>query len=401
MRSIVAVTNEMDDAENAVADLLRQIEEKGPLGRNSLGMVYCDVEVSHEDLVAALQEKFSFDVVGCTSIATFDTENGAQIISIVLVVLTGDDVEFSSAVTGALTAENLRPELEAAYQKAASPLSDPAKLIFLIPPFIDAIPLDDYVDILSELSGDTPVFGGLPSSSIADGDILMYASGRPCNDRAAIVLAGGGIRPVFSVQNVLSAYAEQKHVVTKANRNVIYTVDDMPFTDYLRSVGMSVDELIAQGDLAVYVSTPLKVNLSKNNYNDGIPVVRTIKTLNPSDGSGVLFGAISEKSAVSIATIKRQDIQDSCNMAIKEIGEKIAAAGDGYAYTTLLCVSCGGRYMVMADDKDIEGRIIVKNLPKGLTLSGFYAYGEICPTAFRDGKAVNRIHNESIAMCAL
>jgi hypothetical protein len=391
----------MDDAENAVADLLRQIEEKGPLGKNSLGMVYCDVEVSHEDLIAALQEKFPFDVVGCTSIATFDTENGAQIISIVLVVLTGDDVEFSSAVTGVLTAENLRPELEAAYQKAASPLSDPSKLIFLIPPFMDAIPLDDYVDILSELSGDTPVFGGLPSSNVADGDILMYASGRPCNDRAAIVLVGGGIRPVFSVQNVLSAYTEQKYIVTKANRNIIYTVDDMPFTDYLRSVGMSVDELIAQGDLAVYVSTPLRVNLSKNNYNDGIPVVRTIKTLNPLDGSGVLFGAISEKSAVSIAALKRQDIQGSCNMAIKEIGEKIAAAGDGYTYTTLLCVSCGGRYMVMADDKDIEGRIIVENLPKGLTLSGFYAYGEICPTAFRDGKAVNRIHNESIVMCAL
>ena len=187
--------------------------------------------------------------------------------------------------------------------------------------------------------------------------------------------------------------------MTKADRNVIYTVDDMPFVDYLRSVGMSVDELIAQGDLAVYVSTPLKVNLSKNDYSDGIPVVRTIKTLNPSDGSGVLFGAISEKSAVSIATMKRQDIQESCKTAIEEIREKIAAAGDDY--TTLLCVSCGGRYMVMADDKDVEGRIIVENLPKGLTLAGFYAYGEICPTAIRNGKAVNRIHNESIVMCAL
>jgi hypothetical protein len=391
----------MDDAEKAVCDLLRQIEEKGPLGKNSLGMVYCDVEVNHEDFIATLQKKLPFDVVGCTSIATFDTENGAQIISIVLVVMTADDVTFSTTVTDVLTPENLRSELEAAYKKASSNLGGASKLIFLVPPFVDSIPLDDYVEILSEVSGDVPVFGGLPSSNIADGDILMYASGRPCNDRAAVVLAGGNIRPVFSVQNLLSTYTEQKRVVTKADKNVIYTVDNMTFVDYLRSMSISVDELMAQGDLAVYVSTPLKVNLSKNNYNDGIPIVRVIKALNPSDGSGILFGAISEKSAVSIATMKRQDIQDSCKMAMKDIHDKIAAEGGDYTYTTLLCVSCGGRYMVMADDKDIEGNIIVENLPEGLTLSGFYAYGEICPTAIRDGKAVNRIHNESIVMCAL
>jgi hypothetical protein len=175
----------------------------------------------------------------------------------------------------------------------------------------------------------------------------------------------------------------------------------MTFLEYLKAVGLSVDELIAQGDLASYVSTPLKVHLYKNDYNDGIPVVRTIQKLNSSDGSGRLFGAISEKSTLSIATMKRQDIQDSCKMAINEILEKIGENEGDYVYTTLFCISCAGRYMVMADDKEIEGDILVEKLPGGLTLSGFYAYGEICPTAVRDGKAVNRVHNESIVICAL
>jgi hypothetical protein len=400
MRSIVAVTNEMDDTEKAVDDLLRQIEEKGPLSKNTIGMLYCDVDVDDEQFVSALSAKFPFDLVGCNSLATFDTENGARIMSIVLMVLTADDVNFSSALTGVLTAENLRSELEAAYKKASSGLGGPSKLILLVPPYTDAFPLDDCVDILSGLSGDVPVFGGLPSSNVADEVISMYAGGRVYTDRAAVVLVGGNVRPVFSVQNVLSAYSEQKSVVTKADKNVIYTVNDMTFTEYLKSVGLAVDELIAQGDLAVYVSTPIKVHMSKSDYSDGIPVVRTIKSLSPEDGSGVLFGAVPEKSAVSIATMKRQDIQDSCKMAIKEIRDKIAVGSGNYTYTTLLCISCGGRYMVMADDKDAEGDIIVENLPKGLSLAGFYAYGEICPTAFRDGKAVNRVHNESIVMCA-
>ncbi|MDR1648868.1 MAG: FIST C-terminal domain-containing protein [Synergistaceae bacterium] len=400
MRSIVAITNEMDDAEKAAQELLSQVDAKGPLGKNGCAFVYCDVEMNHGPFVAALQEKLPFDLVGSTSIATFDTENGSQILSAMLVILTADDAEFSVVLTDALTADNLRGELETAYRKAASAVKE-GKLLFLVPPFLDIAPLDEYVDTLSSLSGDIPIFGGLPSSSVADGDILMYANGRAYADRAAIVLAGGNIRPLFSAQSILSSFSEQKQMITKADRNIIYKVEDMTFVDYLKSIDLPADELIAQGDLAVYVSTPLRVYLHKDDYDDGIPVVRTIQRLNPEDGSGLLFGAISEKSVISMATMKRQDIQYSCKMAVSEILEKINASDKDYTYTTLLCISCGGRYMVMADDKDIEGNILVENLPKNMTLSGFYAFGEICPTAVRDGKSVNRVHNESIIMCAL
>ncbi|MDR3230231.1 MAG: FIST C-terminal domain-containing protein [Synergistaceae bacterium] len=402
MRSIVAVTDEMDNAEAAVQELWDRIVENGPLGKNCCGFVYCDVEMPHEEFTAALKKKLPFEVVGCTSIANFDAKNGAQILSAVLVVLTGDDVRFGVALTDTLTPENLRQELSAACEKTRTAVGEPGKLLFLVPPFNDVVPLDEYVDTLSELTGGIPVFGGLPSSNVADGDILMYADGRVFTDRAAIVLVGGNVRPIFSVQNVLSDLSEQKHVISKAEKNVVYTVEEMTFTDYLRQAGLPVDDLIAQGDLAVYVSTPLKVNMSQDNDQDKVPIVRTIKTLSLADGSGVLFGAISENSVVSIVTMKRQDIQESCRMAVKEIQDKIEAArGDGYTYSTLLCVSCGGRYMVMGDDKDIEGNILVENLPSGMTLSGFYAYGEICPTIYENGTALNRVHNESIVMCAL
>jgi small ligand-binding sensory domain FIST len=100
--------------------------------------------------------------------------------------------------------------------------------------------------------------------------------------------------------------------------------------------------------------------------------------------------------------MKRNDIQESAKALIDDIKNKIdQAAGDGYRYSTLFCVSCGGRYMVMGDDKDLEGDILKRNLPEGLEFAGFYAYGEICPTAVTDGKALNRVHNESIVICAL
>jgi hypothetical protein len=392
----------MDDAEAAVGELLDQLSAQGPFGKNSCGIVYCDVEMAHEAFMRAIKEKLPFEVIGCTSIANFDTQNGVQIFSAVLVVLTGDDVSFGTALTETLEPQNLSSELEAAYKRAESSLGGRGKMMFLMPPFESDVPLDEYVKLLSQFSGDTPIFGGLPSSNMADGDILMYADGRVFEDRAAIILIGGNVRPLFSVQNFLSAVSEQKHIVTKAEMNIVRTVEDMTFVDYLRHVGLPVDELIEQGDLAVYVSTPLKVYMGVADERDKIPVARTIKTLNPGDGSGVMFGEISENSAISIVTMKRQDIIDSCRVAINDITEKMrAASGDGYKYETLLCVSCGGRYMVMGDDKDVEGEIIKENLPPGVSLSGFYAYGEICPTVVEGGRALNRIHNESIVMCAL
>jgi hypothetical protein len=389
----------MDDAQEAVRELMAQLEEKGPLGKNSCGLVFCDVEMSQGEFITALKEALPFEIVGNTTIATFDTQNGAQILSAVLVVLTGDDVQFGVACTESLTLENLRSELEKAWSKAKTAAGE-GKLLFLLPPFTDLVPADEYVSILSGLSGDIPIIGGVPSANIADGDILTYAGGQVFSDRAAIVLVGGNIQPVFSVQNVLSPLSEQKNTVTNAEGNIIRTVGDMTFVEYLRHIGLPVDDLIAQGDLAVYVSTPLKVYMGIHDTRDKIPVARTIVRLNPEDGSGVLFGAISENSAVSIVTMKRQDIQDSCRMAVQDIQEKIRAKGEGYTYSTLFCVSCGGRYMVMGDDKEIEGNILVENLPAGLTLSGFYAYGEICPTIFENGRGLNRLHNESIVMCA-
>ena len=402
MRSIVAVTNEIDDVQAAVAELQDQIMAQGGAGKNSCGIVYCDVEMPHEDFMRAIKEKLPFEVIGCTTIASFDTNNGATILSAVLILLTGDDVKFGVSLTGPLTSENLRKELETACKAAEDVLGEHGKLMFLMPPYENTVPLDEYVNILSEFSGNLPIFGGLPSSSVADGEIFMYADGRVFGDRAAILLIGGDVRPVFSVQNFLSELSEQKYIVTSAEKNIVRKVGDMTFVDFLKHLGLPADDLIAHGDMTVYASTPLKVYMSMKDERDKIPIARTIKELNPEDGSGVLFGEISEKSAVTIVTMKRKDIVNSCKAAMAEITEKInAASGDDYKYSTLFCVSCGGRYLVMGDDKDTEGDVITKQLPQGISLSGFYAYGEICPTLIENGKALNRVHNESIVMCAM
>ena len=86
-------------------------------------------------------------------------------------------------------------------------------------------------------------------------------------------------------------------------------------------------------------------------------------------------------------------------MALSTMDE--GAAQSGYAYSTILCISCCGRSMILSGDADAEGRILTDKLPPGLTLTGAYCLGEICPTLYKDGHATNRFHNCSITFCML
>jgi hypothetical protein len=73
----------------------------------------------------------------------------------------------------------------------------------------------------------------------------------------------------------------------------------------------------------------------------------------------------------------------------------------GYVYSTIFCISCCGRAMILGADSGAEGDIIAEFMPAGLNLAGAYCMGEICPARYRDGDASNRFHNCSITFCML
>ena len=60
MRSIVAMTSEMDDAQVAVGELMDQIAARGGVGKNSFGIVYCDIEMARHDFIKTIKEKLPF-----------------------------------------------------------------------------------------------------------------------------------------------------------------------------------------------------------------------------------------------------------------------------------------------------------------------------------------------------
>ncbi|MDR2528695.1 MAG: FIST C-terminal domain-containing protein [Synergistaceae bacterium] len=397
MKSTLAVSYELDNVRKAANELASQV--RLPLAGNSCGLLFFDVATDAGALAAALEKKLSIPVVGCSTLATLDSKKGFQNFNVSLVVMTGDDVRFACALSG--PAGDAVERLGAAYGEAALKLEDPPKLILAFFPNDTAFLLDDCADALSELSGDAPVFGGIPGYCVDSGESRVVLSGRTYSDRALLILLGGALRPAFSVKNVLKSLGEHKRPVTSAKDNVVYKVGDVSFVDHMRQSGIAVDKIAASLGSLPFLPTPLLLETRQDENDDGFPLVRTLCALNLEEGSGTSIGRIPQGADLSIVSLNSRDVELSCRLALRDLAQQVQVGeSEGYVYSTSLAVSCQGRYMLLAGDRELEGRCVVELVPAGLNFSGFYGYGELCPTSVSGGRAMNRAHNLSVVFCA-
>jgi small ligand-binding sensory domain FIST len=118
------------------------------------------------------------------------------------------------------------------------------------------------------------------------------------------------------------------------------------------------------------------------------------------DGSGAFFGDVPTGTMANICLVNKEDIAAACRESMNALLEEMKTAGD-YQYSTIFCISCCGRAMILGGDSDAEGRIIAGLLPDAISLAGAYCLGEICPALHKDGEVSNRFHNCSITFCMI
>jgi hypothetical protein len=76
-----------------------------------------------------------------------------------------------------------------------------------------------------------------------------------------------------------------------------------------------------------------------------------------------------------------------------------------YEYSLILVSTCNARHLLMGTTKHLEAEIVLQKLSElgqGISAMGLYAFGEMCPTmSSEEGRAKNRFHNISFALCAI
>ncbi|AEF81928.1 FIST signal transduction protein [Leadbettera azotonutricia] len=396
MLSATAISYELDDSEAAARELAASIKEKLSLKKNSLGILFCDADCDGAALSAELEKLLGITVGGMTTLAELEN-SGCLDGALVLIVLTADDCFFSPAVSTSLIGNNYEEKMVAAYEASAHGVSgfgEKPAFIFAFCPSGMSFSGDKYPDVLSKAAPNVPIIGGVSSDDYDYKRARVFLSGKAYLDSLVLISVWGRAKPIFSLRHVTSRFAERIRRVVRAEGNKVFTVGDETFVKYLEGFGLKTN---VPDILLAFNSYPMMLT---REGGDEIPLMRHISALDPKDGSGTFLGDVPAGSLANICLVSKKDVMAACRESMEALLEETQKQGD-YQYSTIFCISCCGRAMILGSDSDAEGQILSELLPKNLNLAGAYCLGEICPARYKDGEAANRFHNCSITFCAI
>jgi len=395
MKSVTAFTSELDNATKAAGQLAESIGERLVLMKNSIGILLCDADMDGAAVTEELHSLLGIEVAGMTTLGILN-EDGYHEAAAVFTVLTADDCDFFTTASASLAESDFEQRIVESARFVTPENPDGMNgLFFAFCP--NGLPFsgDMYPDMLSKANSGVPVIGGVASDDYDFTRARVFLSGKEYRD--SLILAGvwGNIKPIFSMKHVTSRFAERIRRVTDAEGNHVRKVGDETFIEYLENFGLKTD---VPDPVLAFTAYPMM--LTQGDTDDEVPLMRHIAGLNHEDGSGTFFGDVPVGTLANICLINKNDITAACRESMDAILQE-SAEHPGYEYSTLFCMSCCGRAMILGSDSNAEGLVLTEMRPDSLTLAGAYCLGEVCPTRYKDGVVVNRFHNCSITFCMI
>ncbi|MDL2228723.1 FIST C-terminal domain-containing protein [Treponema sp. OttesenSCG-928-L16] len=385
-RSFSAYTNEVDDVDRAVSEILEQLDLDGKLLKNTIGILSCFTDYLGSGVAEALQERLPFDIIGNTTIANASSgEIGETMLC--LLVITSDSLDFTAGISDPVLEED--PGLvRRAYEKASAGKSASPAFILSFAPLLFNVSGDFFVEAMDQASGGLPNFGTLAVDHNADyHESYVILNGKAWRDRYAFLLVYGDIKPDFYLGTISDEKVfQEKGAITASQGNQLQSVNGKSVTDFLLSLGLAQNE---DGSIAGINSFPIIVD-----YNDGTePAVRAMFALTP-DGSAVCGGRVPVGAKITIGRFDPQEIIATSSGALDRALQK-------RGYSVILMYSCVGRYFTLDLNQLAELEMTVSRM-KGRNTSYMLSYsgGEICPVYNKDGSLTNRSHNNTFVICA-
>ncbi|KAF0130612.1 MAG: hypothetical protein FD155_1422 [Bacteroidetes bacterium] len=155
--------------------------------------------------------------------------------------------------------------------------------------------------------------------------------------------------------------------VTRSEKNILYELDGQPALElYKKYLGAHAANLPSSALLF-----PLSLQLEQSDTS----VVRTILSINETDGSMVFAGDIPQGSYVRLMKASFDRLIDGANDAAEMSTLSLRNSQPDLA----ILISCVGRKLVLKQRVEEELEAIREVTGQTTTLTGFYSYGEICP----------------------
>ena len=402
MKSQVFTTYELDNIDVAVKELINNINKDFSLLKNTCGMLFCPADMEVESFLTQFKKHFPHDILGCTSIAPFDSNFGLNQIGISLLLLTADDCEFSFVISDEITKTSVKTQIEKTCLSLLEKSPSAPKHIYAVLPYDSDIIADEYINVFNKSLKNIPVFGGVSSALTGDDyKKLVFYNNKVATNKFVLLAISGNIFPVFSVQNVTAtSCVERKRKVTKSCNNIIYKIGDKTFLEYLKDIGMPVETLAKLDAATAFMANPILLENVNINGCENFSFVRTLMEIDFEHGSGKATGFIPENATISISSLKRDEITQGAVLGMQSILKQMKTkAPEGYKFSTLLPVSCLCRFWLISPGIETEIAHLKENLSDEMVFAGFYGYGEIAPLC-RKTNCTQFSHNESLVLCA-
>jgi hypothetical protein len=384
IQSITAYTTEIDDVERAVEEVKSQILPDEQLKKNTVGIIACHYEFALSGVAKALCESLPFPVLGAITSAQA-VPSVSDTLFLTLMVLTSDDVEFVAARTPSLRGEPGKT-IAQTYAEAASARPERPALILAYAPFMLENSGDEYVNVLTDVSGGAPCFGTLAVDDTSDfSNCFMIYNGEHSNDQMALLLLYGDVRPKFFIATISpNKILEKSALVTKSAGHILMEVNDRPVVKYFEDLGLT------KASETAYAMTSLPFMLD---YGDGTPQVSKVFVGLTPEGYAICAGVMPEGATLYIGVFDKEDVLLTTAGAVAE------ALANAPGASGLLIYSCISRSMSLGADQLLELDLVKEKITDRLPFMMAYSGGEICPTQISDAKAVNRFHNNAFIAC--
>jgi hypothetical protein len=382
IRILTAHTYEIDDADQAIAEVMAQLSLEENLQAHSVGILACHYEFVYSGTVRALCAALPFPVVGAiTSAQAVPGQHGGLLLT--LMVLTSQDVTFQTALTESLLGAP-SAALEQAYREAVGTGPRPA-LMLSYAAFLLQNSGDEYVAALSAVSGGVPCFGTLAvdDTSTFDNAYMIY-NGEHYRDRMGLILLYGPLSPQFYIATISDDKIITKPArITASQGHVLKEVDGVPLVRFFESYNLTkaIETRYAMS------SVPIMLD-----YGDGTPLVSKVFIRLNDENHGICAGAMPEGATLYLGVFDKRDVVLTSRGTLEEA---LAALPDA---SGALIYSCVSRYMTLGADSDAELKIARELLGDKLPMMMAYSGGEICPTPGAAG-LVNRFHNNAFVLC--
>lgn len=383
IKSITAITGEIDDFELSVREIHDQLKLEESLMKNTVGILACHYEFVLSGAAKAVCDSLPFDVIGnCTTAQAVAAGSGALVLTIM--VLTSDDVSFKAMLTEPLTGD-FQGAIESGYRFAADALPSKPSLIFVTAPFMYENSGDSYVDVLSDISGGIPCFGTLGVDDTPDlRECASIFNGIQYYDRMAMLLLCGEVNPRFFIATISNdKILSQAALITASEGHLLKEVNGKPLVKYFENLGLRS----ASETSYAMTSLPFMVD-----YNDGTPPVSKVFIGLDEEGNGICAGKMPVGSSLYLGVFDKQDVLFTTGNAI----EDAIQSGTG---SNILIYSCISRNLSLNGDILAELELVRDKIVGKLPFMMVYSGGEICPTKISQNTATNRFHNNSFIVC--